>query len=153
MVLVLAGDGPDRSILEKRAHQLDIVKHVRWPGWIQHPGIYFRAADVFVCPSRNETLGNVILESWLHGTPLVTTWSLGAQELVTDNQNGLLAPVADPEGLAHRILDLLHADVAQVEALVEAGHRTAEQHHSVGALVGAYLELYERLARLGRARS
>ena len=153
MVLVLAGDGPDRSILEERAHQLDIAKHVRWPGWIQHPGIYFRAADVFVCPSRNEPLGNVILESWFHGTPLVTTRSLGAQELVTDNQNGLLAPVADPEGLAHRIMDLLHADVAQVEALVEAGHRTAEQRHSVGAVVGAYLELYERLAGLGRARS
>ena len=152
MVLVIAGDGPDRSVLEQKARQLDIAEHVRWPGWIQHPGAYFRAADIFVCPSRHEPLGNVILESWFHGAPLVSTRSLGAEELVTDNQDGLLTPVADPEGLAHRVLDLLHADAAHVEALVEAGRRTVEQSHSVGAVVDAYLELYAHLAELGRAR-
>ena len=154
MVLVLAGDGPDRSILEERVTPSSTSRSTYGgPDGYSIRASIFRAADVFVCPSRNEPLGNVILESWFHGTPLVTTRSLGAQELVTDNQNGLLAPVADPEGLAHRIMDLLHADVAQVEALVEAGHRTAEQRHSVGAVVGAYLEQYERLAGLGRARS
>ena len=152
LILVVAGDGPDRGSLEERAHQLGISEHVRWPGWVRHPGAYFRAADVFVCPSRHEPLGNVILEAWFHGAPVVTTRSLGAEELVTEGEDGLLAPVADPEGLAHRIQDLLDADGGQVEALVRAGRRTVEERHSVAAVVGTYLDLYKRLPELGRAR-
>jgi len=95
----------------------------------------------------------VILEAWFHGAPLVTTRSLGAEELVTDGQDGLVAPLADPEGLAHRIRDLLVADVAQVEELVRVGRRTVKERHSVEAVVGSFLELYERLAELGRARA
>lgn len=152
MVLVLAGDGPLRGALEEQARHLRVADRVRWTGWVEEPGPYFRAADVFVCPSRHEPLGNVILEAWFHGAPVVTTRNQGAEELVTGGVDGLITPVADPEALAHAIRDLLVSAPERMHAMVEAGHRTVETRHSVEAVVQSYLELYERLPGLGRAR-
>ncbi len=151
-VLILAGDGPDRRSLQKRALQLGIGEHVRWPGWVQHPGPFFRAADVFVCPSRQEPPGNVILEAWFHGAPVVATRSDGPAELITDGEDGLLAPVADPGGLADRIRDGLRSGEEALGALAAKGRRTVAEHHGAAAVVGAYLDLYDRLPRLGRLR-
>ena len=152
MVLVLAGDGPLRGSLEKQARHLRVADRVRWTGWVEEPGPYFRAADLFVCPSRHEPLGNVILEAWFHGVPVVTTLNQGAEELVTDGVDGLITPVADPEALAHGIRDLLVSEPERVQAMVQAGRRTVKSGHSVEAVVQSYLELYERLPSLGRAR-
>lgn len=92
----------------------------------------------------------MILEAWFHGDPLVTTRSLGAGELVTEGEDGLMAPVADPAGLAHRILDLLNADARRLDDLVGAGRRAVAQNHRVDAVVGAYMELYRCLPELGQ---
>ncbi|MFM8332897.1 MAG: glycosyltransferase, partial [Candidatus Methylumidiphilus sp.] len=72
LILLVAGSGPLRAELQALANELGVGLRVRWLGWQDPPDAFYSLADVFVCPSRKETLGNVILEAWNHGLPVVS---------------------------------------------------------------------------------
>ena len=66
--------------------------------------LYYRAADLFVLPTREDIWGLVINEAMATGLPIITTLKCGAGlELVKDGANGYLVPVEDPDMLANRI--------------------------------------------------
>ncbi len=143
--LLIVGDGPLRSALHAVARQFEVEQRVHWAGWQDEPQAFFQLADVLICPSRHETLGNVILEGWSHSLPVVCTRTPGALELIIDGENGLLAPCREPRRLAARILDLLRLPAAARAALVAAGNETLQRDHSREAVIAAYLRLFRCL--------
>ncbi|MDW8323843.1 MAG: glycosyltransferase [Burkholderiales bacterium] len=145
--LVMVGDGPLRAELERLSHRLGIATRVVWTGWQYDPAPWYRLADLFVCPSRHEPLGNVILEAWAHGVPVVSTAAAGPSELIEHGVDGWLVPLADPQTLATTCLQILQWPDDVRAAAIAAGRRKLEQHFSEEAIVGAYLDLYERLCR------
>lgn len=148
--LVIAGDGPQRAGLEDAARRLGIADRVHWAGWQDDPEPFYALADLFVCPSRHEPLGNVILEAWTHRLPVLSTRNEGAQELVDPGRNALLAPVADPAGLAEGLDALLALNAPARARLAAEGHATVQREHGEQAVIDAYLRLYARLCD-GRA--
>jgi L-malate glycosyltransferase len=145
--LLIAGDGAQRAVLTEAAARLGVGERVRWAGWQNDTTPYFALGDVFVCPSRHEPLGNVILEAWQHHLPVLSTRNEGASELVREGENALLVPLNDPAGLAEGLQRMLGFSPAERERLAAAGHATAQREHSEGAVVAAYLAMYERLRR------
>lgn len=148
LVLVIGGDGPEREALQQAAARPGLQGRVHWTGWVNDPAPCYALADLFVCPSRHEPLGNVILEAWAHERPVVSTRHEGAREIATDGVDALLAPMADPAGLAaalQRALDLGDAGRAR---LGQAGWITSQREHGEEQVVAAYLGLYERIAAL-----
>lgn len=145
LYLIIAGDGPLREELWSKANALDLNTRLRWVGWQNHPSPYFNLADVFVCPSRHETLGNVILEAWAYQLPVISTRTPGALELIRDGENGLLASGKDPQALSERLLELLKAGSPEWQRIAEEGKETLIANHSQGAVVNAYLAMYEDL--------
>ncbi|HYE34980.1 glycosyltransferase [Methylocaldum sp.] len=144
LILLIAGDGPSADMLKTLSESLGLTRRVRWLGWRQ-PAPFYAAADLFVCPSRHEPLGNVILEAWNYRLPVVSTATDGALELIDEGRTGLLAPCGDPAGLAAQIRAALALSDTERNALGEAGHAFLQSRYSRQAVVGAYLELYERL--------
>ncbi len=144
--LVIAGDGPLRESLHRQAIALGIDTRVHWLGWQQELSPLLFLADVFICPSRHEPLGNVILEAWAHRAPLVTTATAGALELVQNDENGLVTPVGDVAALARAIRALLQASMADRARLAENGLQILIRFHSKEAIVTAYQHLYQELA-------
>jgi len=142
---LMVGDGPLRDALGKLAEQLGIATRVRWAGWQKDPAPYYQLADVFICASIHEPLGNVILEAWANRVLLVSTRAQGPLELMQDGINGLLAPVSDPATLAEVIHTALNLDSTQKQQLIEAGYREVEMYYSQHAIVSAYLALYTGL--------
>ena len=61
--LVIVGDGPMYRELVKQTRRQAWGTRVHWAGWQSDPDPYYALADLFVCPSRHEPLGNVILEA------------------------------------------------------------------------------------------
>ncbi len=55
--LCIAGTGPLESELKKQAEDRGVASRVSWLGWVPDMGPLYRAADVYVCPSRHEPLG------------------------------------------------------------------------------------------------
>jgi glycosyltransferase involved in cell wall biosynthesis len=145
VLLLIAGDGPHAAHLQAHSRDLGLEERVRWLGWQNQPDPFFALADVFVCPSRHEPLGNVILEAWSHGLPLISTASLGAAELVEPGVTGLLCPCADPKALAGQISALLSATDTQRKQLGEAGRAFLRSQFSPAAIRDAYLTLYAQL--------
>jgi len=148
-VLLFAGTGPLDAELKALTAQLQLESRVRWLGWQDPPDAFYSLADVFICPSRKETLGNVILEAWNHGLPVVSTRTPGATELIDDGTTGLLSPIEAPEALAGRIRDMLAATPSQRAAFGEAGRQFLQANFSKPAIVNAYLSLYDRLLMNG----
>ena len=142
VVLVVVGDGPLREMLRSHAESIGVLERVRWVGWVADPSPYYAAADLFVCPSVHEPLGNVVLEAWSHRLPVVTTTTDGPSEIATDGVNAVLVPPDDAAALADTLRGLLTASTATTAALARAGTRTVEAEHGEGGVVDAYEALY-----------
>lgn len=143
--LLIAGDGPLREELRQQATAAGLNARLHWAGWIDDPTAYFQCADLFVCPSRHEPLGNVILEAWANRVPVISTRTLGAEEIMTDGEDGLLVPLEDPAALAQCMRDALAGGDDERLRIAANGHRLVETRHSRAAIVGQYLELYRAL--------
>ncbi|WP_440769633.1 glycosyltransferase family 4 protein [Natronorubrum sp. DTA28] len=92
---VLAGDGPARPSLERRAAALDF--DVRFLGFLDRdelPALY-SALDVFAFPSPVETQGLVALEAIACGTPVVGVDAGALAETVSAGETGYHYPVGD----------------------------------------------------------
>lgn len=74
-------------------------------------GLYYGAADVFVCTSRLESYPRVILEAMAHGLPIVTTPVFGIREQVRNDVNGLFYPPGDIHALRAALTSLVRDDV------------------------------------------
>jgi glycosyltransferase involved in cell wall biosynthesis len=144
-IALLLGDGPLAGELRKLASDLGLDGRVRWLGWQNPPDPFYALADAFVCPSREEPLGNVILEAWNYGLPVVSTMTTGALELIEEGVTGLLCPLAEPAALAERIGEVLNSEEGQRRSLGETGRQVLTARFGRAAILKAYLELYGRL--------
>ena len=137
--LWIAGEGPERRKLEKLARRLGVEDRVRLLGWREDTSALFAAADLFVCSSRHEPLGNIVLEAWAYGRPVVALAAQGPSELITDGETGILVPLENPAALARAIDDLLHAPL-KYDKLMTAGRKAYEKSHTATAVLRRYLE-------------
>ncbi|RLB16697.1 MAG: glycosyltransferase [Deltaproteobacteria bacterium] len=145
LYLCIAGDGPLKQALHSQANSLQIQDRVLWLGWQDNPGPYYDLADILVCSSRHETLGNVILEAWSHHLPVISTSAPGPVEIIKDGENGILVPCRFPQKLAAAIEEFLKAGPRLWRSIAEHGMQTLLRHHSKEAVVKKYLNLYEDL--------
>ncbi|MSP67926.1 MAG: glycosyltransferase [Alphaproteobacteria bacterium] len=142
--LWLAGEGPLQSDLQGQAARLGIAERVRFLGWREDTPALFAAADVLACPSRLEPLGNVIIEAWAQGVPVVAAASRGPAALITDGESGLLAPVDDPAALAAQLRRVV-GDDALAGRLVAGGRAAHAADHLETAVVAGYRDFFQRV--------
>ncbi len=143
--LLIAGDGPLRDDLQLLAQELGLAAQIKWLGWIDQPAIYFQLADVFICPSRHEPLGNVVLEAWGNQTPVVASNSQGPAELITAGENGLLVENENAEQMCSAIQQLL-SQPALADALASSGRQCLETNFSCEKITRDYQQLYADLS-------
>jgi glycosyltransferase involved in cell wall biosynthesis len=145
LVLLIAGDGPSAPRLKALTQTLGLQGRVRWLGWQNDPNPFYALADAFISPARHEALGNIFLEAWSHGLPIVSTRSLGATELLEQGVTGLLCPLEEPAALAGQMSAVLSATDAQRKGLGEAGRAVLRSRFSAHSVLDAYLTLYAQL--------
>lgn len=142
--LLLAGDGVDAKALEGLAHKLGVAERVRFLGWRTDIPNLMATADMLVCPSRIEPLGNVVIEAWARNLPVVATASKGPGWLIEDGADGLLVPVDDTDLLGDAIARLA-SDGQLPPRLVAAGRRRFEDDFTEDAVVAKFLDLFEKV--------
>ena len=145
--LWIAGDGPLEDKLKAMAAALGVADRVRFLGWRNDAGALYRAADVCVFPSRFEPLGNVVIQSWAHGLPVVAADSQGPGALIRHGEDGILVPLDEPEPLADAVKAIL-ADPMMKIRLVQNGHARVEGEFSQAAVVAEWRSLFSRLGAL-----
>jgi glycosyltransferase involved in cell wall biosynthesis len=148
--LLLAGDGPLRGQLERLASRLGITDRVRFLGWRDDVSALMASADLLICPSLHEPLGNVVIEAWSAGLPVIATASDGPAALITDGETGLLVPLpgtngGGPAALAGAI-ERICVDSALRARLSEAGRRAYEAEFTEPIVVARYRSFFDRVA-------
>ncbi|MCG8546063.1 MAG: glycosyltransferase [Alphaproteobacteria bacterium] len=144
-ILWLAGDGPLADPLRRDAERHEVANRVRFLGWRKDIAALMTAADVFVCPSRHEPLGNVVIEAWAHHRPVVATASDGPSALIDHERTGLLVPVDNATTLAAAIRKVLD-EPALAQALAEAGHDAFNAEFREEQVVAHYCEFFDRVS-------
>jgi glycosyltransferase involved in cell wall biosynthesis len=133
LVLVLAGEGPERPALEAAAARLRL--DCRFLGEVRGTTkrAWLAAASILVLPSRTLSDGRrdsaplALLEAMAAGLPAVTTEVGGNAELITDGESGLLVPERDPGRLRAAIVRLLGAPGLR-RRIAERGRAIARAH-------------------------
>jgi glycosyltransferase involved in cell wall biosynthesis len=127
VTLVVAGDGPERAALERRAGELGLDGRVRFVGSLARETVLrlFRAADASVLPSAWENFPHTVVESLAVGCPVIATAVGGVPEVVRDGENGLLVAPGDPEALTDAITRFFGDDVLRAQ-LSEAAAPSVE---------------------------
>ncbi|MFD5425548.1 glycosyltransferase [Streptomyces sp. NPDC127084] len=139
--LVLIGDGPERSVLERQATRLEV--DARFLGFRTDGAGFLARADVVVLPSLYEGLSNAVMEAMAAGRPVVATAVGGTPELLDDGR-GVLVPPADPVALAEGLRSLLE-DRDTAAAMGRRAREWALANLSEDVMVERYLSLYQRL--------
>ncbi|TLY52287.1 MAG: glycosyltransferase family 1 protein, partial [Gemmatimonadetes bacterium] len=121
--LVIAGEGPMRQELAARLPRAHFTGHLRQ----DLLAAWYASADLFLFPSANETFGNVVLEAFASGLPVVGVSRGGVQELVRPGRNGFLAPADAPAVFAEITRALLERP-ALLARLSEHARATAARY-------------------------
>ena len=133
---VIAGEGPLRKPLQRQIAALGVQDRVRLLGHRADVGALLASMDLFVHPSLEEGMGQVVVEAMTVGTPVVVSDAGGLPEVV--GALGAIVPRGDACALAERIRDRL-AKPADVEGL----RARATSLFSVQRMVEDTLAAYE----------
>jgi N-acetyl-alpha-D-glucosaminyl L-malate synthase BshA len=142
--LVLVGDGPDRSTAEWLAHDLHIQEKVHFMGKQERVNELLPLADLMVMPSELESFGLAALEAMACKVPSIATRVGGVPELIDDGVTGLLYPVGNVEDMASGAVSLLK-DRDRLEAMRDAGRKTAQKRFCSSLVVPHYVRYYEQV--------
>jgi glycosyltransferase involved in cell wall biosynthesis len=142
--LCLVGDGPDRPQLERRAHELGIVRDTLFLGYQEDVAPLYAAFDALVLPSGNEGTPVSVIEALAAGRPVVAARVGGVPDVVRDGEDGFLVRPGATDELAER-LSRLAADPALRERLGAAGRARVVPRYAVDRLVDDVDRLYRSL--------
>jgi glycosyltransferase involved in cell wall biosynthesis len=141
--LWIAGSGPLEGELKALAQQLGVAGRVRFLGWRDDASALYRAADACLFPSRFEPLGNVVIQAWAHGLPIVAAASQGPADLIADQADGLLVAVDDDEALARAARRLIQ-EPGLGARLAQAGAERVTQAFSRARVLAEWRNLLVR---------
>jgi glycosyltransferase involved in cell wall biosynthesis len=144
--LILAGDGAYSPRMRSGA-----PPGVKFTGYLEGEALSqaYARADVFVFPSRTETLGNVVLEAMASGLPVVAAAEGGTLENVRHGVNGLLVPGGDADRFAEAIVTLARDGALRLR-LARNARSWAEERSWDWAFEGLMREYRERIENSAR---
>ncbi len=145
-IVLLAGDGEERTKLAQLAATLGLSEQVCFCGFLPDVRPVLWAADVFVHvpTSFPEGLSVAILEAMAAGLPVIGSSVGGIPELVRHEQTGLLVPPNEPEALAVALAKLRN-DRALRDALGQQAQQWVRTHHDIAQLPLRVRRIYEKV--------
>lgn len=145
-ILWIAGDGGLEGALRSLAENEGVADRVRFLGWRDDRSALLRSADVCLVPSRYEPFGNVVVNAWAHGVPLVAAASQGPSFLIRDGDDGIKVPIDDAPALAVAVNAVLN-DGELSGRLRAGGFERVRREFSEDAVVQQYMDLLSTVKR------
>lgn len=148
--LLVVGDGPERTTLERLIADLRLTDNVRMLGLRSDVPDILRAIDVAACSSDFEGSPLAVLEYMDAALPIVATAVGGIPDLIESGVHGLLVPPGDPRALAGALGELLR-DRPRAREMGARARERRRAEFDLGVVIGRLEGLYdELLAQRGR---
>jgi glycosyltransferase involved in cell wall biosynthesis len=142
--LTVVGAG-DRTIWERQLRQQGADRSVDFAGRVEDPTPFYRAASVFVLPSRVEGMSNALLEAQSWGLPAVVSDIPGNTRVDEDGVTGIVVPAGDANALADAVVRLLLDADLRVRMGLAARERM-QRHFSGESVADQIVALYRELS-------
>ena len=145
-LLVLVGDGEDRSTVEALAADLGVADRCRLVGFQKSIRPWYASFDALLLTSANEGTPVVAIEALAASRPVVATRAGGTGTVVRQGESGYLEPIGDTDALAER-LAALAADPELRARMGAAGAADVRARFAVDRMADEVEEIYRRLLR------
>ena len=141
--LILIGDGPERSSMERLARDEGVEESTYFLGKIKETEKALCLADVYLMTSEKESLGVSALEAMAAGVPVISSNTGGIPEVNTHNQTGFLSNVGDVGDMAKNLKNLLEDDKLYERLSINALEKAKQ--FNIGNILPIYESLYDDL--------
>jgi N-acetyl-alpha-D-glucosaminyl L-malate synthase BshA len=141
--LLLIGDGPERSNIEKICRELDTCDRVTFLGKQEAIEEILSVCDLFLLPSESESFGLAALEAMACEVPVVSSNAGGIPEVNIHGVTGYLSDVGDVESMARHAIGLLSNDDLLQEFRKNALHKAKE--FDLKKILQDYVSYYEEI--------
>lgn len=142
--LLVMGEGAEHENLEKKAELLGIQNNISFIGFKNDPYSYIENSDLIVLPSLYEPFGLVYIESFALKTPVVAFDVKACNEIIVNNDTGILVPVKDIEGLANSIISLLQ-NPDELERLARNGYNQYLTYYNTERMIKDTVDWYRKI--------
>lgn len=139
--LLLIGDGPERSNLEKVCRELQVCEKVTFLGKQEAIEEILSVCDLFILPSETESFGLSALEAMACEVPVIASNVGGLPEVVIHDKTGYLSEVGDIDKMSEYAIDLLK-DENKLNLFRKNSMLQAHQF-DLQNILKKYMEVYE----------
>ncbi|MGN0802051.1 MAG: glycosyltransferase family 4 protein [Candidatus Faecivicinus sp.] len=145
LTLLIVGDGPARTELEKLADRLAIADHVIFTGMVSPCQVqqYYQLGDIFVCASTSETQGLTYIEAAANGLPLLCRRDPCLNGVIVDGKNGYVYTLS---GEFHEKINAMLSDAGWRKRAGEYSEQIAESFDKC-RFAAAIEEVYRSVLR------
>ena len=143
---LIMGDGVLRNEIHARAAELQTAEYVHFAGLQTEIRPYLKALDIFMMSSEFEGLPIALLEAMSMEVMPACTDAGGISELVKDNVNGVLVPVANPMLLVEKLEPFL-AQPAKIRTIGLNARKTVIEGFSMEKMVGELETIYRETVK------
>ncbi|MEW6448453.1 MAG: glycosyltransferase [Bacillota bacterium] len=141
---LIIGSGPERPELERQIKTLGLEGRVMLTGFVKEVMHYYPEFTALILPSLAEGFGLVVLEAFLHMTPVVATRVGGLIEVVRDGETGFLVPPADAGALAEAVCRVI-ADPVAAKEMAARGRDFVKREFSAARMAAETVAVYRDL--------
>lgn len=145
---LLVGDGPLMEELQQHAAKRGVASAFHFVGFQPRPNCYIEAMDIAVLPSLSEGLPLTLIEFMAMGIPTVTSDLPCFREAFVDGESGLIAPQAEKDSLAEKLL-LLLCQPQMAKKIGQNTQRLVSEKFSIQRLANDMMNLYDIVIRSG----
>ncbi len=107
LTLTIVGDGPDRSLLENKAKDLEITDLVSFAGFVANAAALITSHKAYIHVAIIENLPVTLLEALARSCPIFAVPAGGVPEILNNNAVGLALPFNDAKSAAQTIANAL----------------------------------------------
>ncbi len=142
--VILVGTGFDTPEFQQQLQATGMADRISLPGFRQDVPQIAKACDIMVAPSLREGLPRAVMESLANGTPVISAANPGTMEIVEDNKNGYIVPLADAISIAEKIKFLYHSP-DQLQRITNSASDVIDGRLSHQNTVDSYTEYFSRI--------
>jgi N-acetyl-alpha-D-glucosaminyl L-malate synthase BshA len=147
--LLLIGDGPERTGIEKECRECAACEHIRFLGKQDAVEEILSVSDLFILPSETESFGLAALEAMACQVPVISSNTGGIPELNVQGVTGFMSNVGDIDDMVKNSIYILEDD----KRLAQFKHNALEhaRKFDIKNIMPMYERLYEQVIEKSKA--
>ena len=126
------------------AEENNVISRIKFIDWVDEPSKYLNTADILVCPSRIEPLGNIIIEGWCHKIPVVASNIMGPKKLIKHKVNGMKFELENIDELVKCLKELDSNNVLK-RKMINNAYKDYQNHFSERKVINDFKNFFWKI--------